>query len=482
MVKAMQMLDLLVVIDPYPSATAAMANMKVDGVATNPKRAVYLLPAATQFETVGSVTASNRSLQWREKVIEPLFESKPDHTVMYLFAKKLGFADQLVGKKDGKQNIAVAKDEPSVEDILREINRGTWTIGYTGQSPERLKLHMKHMHTFDVKTLRAKGGPCDGEYYGLPWPCYGTPEMKHPGSPNLYDTSKHVMEGGGNFRANFGVEKDGVNLLAEDGSHSKGADLTTGYPEFDHVLLKKLGWWDELSEAEKAAAEGKNWKTDLSGGIIRVAMKIHGCHPFGNAKARAVVWNFPDGVPQHREPLYSPRPDLVAKYPTHDDKKAFWRLPTLYKSVQEKNKDISKQFPIILTSGRLVEYEGGGEETRSNPWLAELQQENFVEINPKAANDRGIRNNELVWVKTPTGARLKVKAMVTERVGPDTAFIPFHFSGWWQGKDMLDQYPEGAAPIVRGEAVNTATTYGYDSVTMMQETKTTLCQIEKFQG
>jgi formate dehydrogenase major subunit len=482
MVKAMQMLDLLVVIDPYPSATAAMANMKVDGVATNPKRAVYLLPAATQFETVGSVTASNRSLQWREKVIDPLFESKPDHTVMYLFAKKLGFADQLVGKNEGKQNIAVVNDEPSVEDILREINRGAWSIGYTGQSPERLKLHMKNMHTFDVKTLRANGGPCDGEYYGLPWPCYGTPEMKHPGSPNLYDTSKHVMEGGGNFRANFGVEKDGVNLLAEDGSHSKGADLTTGYPEFDHVLLKKLGWWDELSDAEKAAAEGKNWKTDLSGGIIRVAMKNHGCHPFGNAKARAVVWNFPDGVPQHREPLYSSRPDLVDKYPTHDDKKAFWRLPTLYKSVQQKNKDISKQFPIILTSGRLVEYEGGGEETRSNPWLAELQQENFVEINPKAANDRGIRNDEFVWVKTPTGARIKVKAMVTERVGPDTAFIPFHFSGWWQGKDMLDQYPDGAAPIVRGEAVNTATTYGYDSVTMMQETKTTLCQIEKFQG
>jgi len=28
--------------------------------------------------------------------------------------------------------------------------------------------------------------------------------------------------------------------------------------------------------------------------------------------------------------------------------------------------------------------------------------------------------------------------------------------------------------------VNTATTYGYDPVTMMQETKTTMCQIEKF--
>jgi formate dehydrogenase major subunit len=58
-------------------------------------------------------------------------------------------------------------------------------------------------------------------------------------------------------------------------------------------------------------------------------------------------------------------------------------------------------------------------------------------------------------------------------------FIPFHFSGWWQGDDMLPFYPDGAAPIVRGEAVNTATTYGYDRVTMMQETKTTLCQVAK---
>jgi formate dehydrogenase major subunit len=48
-----------------------------------------------------------------------------------------------------------------------------------------------------------------------------------------------------------------------------------------------------------------------------------------------------------------------------------------------------------------------------------------------------------------------------------------------EGQDLLKYYPEGAAPIVRGEAVNTAMTYGYDIVTMMQETKTSLCQIQK---
>ena len=482
---AMDKLDLLVVIDPYPSATAAMAAMPSKGSEVNPKRAVYLLPAATQFETSGSVTASNRSIQWREKVIEPLFESRSDQMIMYQLAEKLGFAKELMAKTKlvaGKGGMM----EPEVESILEEVNRATWTIGYTGQTPDRLKAHMRNMNVFDVKTLRAKGGidketgyKLDGDYFGLPWPCWGTPELKHPGTPNLYNTSLHVMDGGGNFRANFGVEKDGVNLLAEDGSHSKGADITTGYPEFDHVFLKKLGWWSELTDAEKKEAEGKNWKTDLSGGIIRVVMKNHGCYPFGNAKARAVVWNFPDPVPLHREPLYSTRPDLVAKYPTHDDKKAFWRLPTLFKTVQERNKDIGKQFPLIMSSGRLVEYEGGGEETRSNPWLAELQQEMFVEINPAAANDRGIRDGEKVWLKSPTGAQILVNALVTERVDRETVWLPFHFSGHWMGTDMLPYYPEGAHPIIRGEAVNTATTYGYDAVTMMQETKTTVCQIER---
>ena len=487
MKRAMDKLDLLVVVDPYPSATAAMAAMPGKAEDLNANRAVYLLPAATQFETSGSVTASNRSIQWREKVIEPLWESRSDHMIMQQFANKLGFGKEL--SVNYKMQKVAGMDEPVPEDILREINKSVWTIGYTGQSPERLKAHMRNMHVFDVKTLKAKGNAKDketgydftGDYFGLPWPCYGNASIKHPGSPNLYDTSKHVMEGGGNFRANFGVEREGKSLLAEDGSHSVGADITTGYPEFDHVLLKKLGWWDDLTDAEKAGAEGKNWKTDLTGGIQRVVMQVHGCHPFGNAKARAIVWNFPDPIPQHREPLYGTRPDLMAKYPTHDDKKAFWRMPTLYKTIQQKNvaDKLHEKFPFIMTSGRLTEYEGGGEETRSNPWLAELQQEMFIEINPKTASEKGIANGSRAWVSSPTGARLNVQAMVTERVGPDTVFMPFHFSGRWQGADMLAYYPNGAAPVVRGEAINTATTYGYDSVTMMQETKTTICNVEK---
>jgi formate dehydrogenase major subunit len=460
--KAMEKLDLLVVVDPYPTVTAVVHD-RTDGV--------YLLPAATQFETRGSVTASNRSLQWREQVVPPLFECKPDHEIMYLFAKKFGFADEMF------KHIAIDGTEPSIEDILRELNHGSWTIGYTGQSPERLKLHMANQHTFDKTTLRAVGGPCDGDYYGLPWPCWGTAEMKHPGTANLYNTSLPVKDGGLCFRANFGVERDGQNLLAE-GSYPVDCELQDGHPEFTMEMLTQLGWDKDLTDDERAAIEKvggpkANWKTDLSGGIQRVAI-LHGCAPFGNAKARCVVWNFPDGVPLHREPIYTPRRDLLPKYSTWDDRKLN-RLPVLYKSIQDK--DFSQSHPIVLTSGRLVEYEGGGEETRSNPWLAELQQNMFVEINPYDANSLGVRDGAMCWVEGPEGGKVKVMALVTERVGRGVAFMPFHFGGWFQGQDLRHKYPEGADPYVLGESSNTAQTYGYDSVTQMQETKTTLCKI-----
>ncbi|ATF17367.1 formate dehydrogenase subunit alpha [Phaeobacter gallaeciensis] len=487
---AMEKLDMLVVVDPYPTVSAVLHD-RTDGV--------YLLPACTQFETRGSVTASNRSLQWRDKIVDPLFESLPDHVIIAKFANKFGWGDRFF------RNIEMEDAEtPNVESITREFNKGMWTIGYTGQSPERMKTHMANQHTFDRTTLRAVGGPADGDYYGMPWPCWGTAEMGHPGTPNLYDMSKPVSEGGLTFRARFGVERDGDNLLAE-GVYSAGSDIQDGYPEFTYQMLKDLGWHTELTPSERAfiaKAAGVdgfadythevgeqsmspfpsdyddkvakvNWKTDLSGGIQRVAI-AHECAPFGNAKARAVVWTFPDPVPIHREPLYTNRRDLVEDYPTYEDRHSY-RLPTLYASIQKN--DVSKEYPIILTSGRLVEYEGGGEETRSNPWLAELQQDMFVEMHPRDANNIGIRDGSQVWVEGPEGGKVKVMAMVTERVGEGVAFMPFHFGGHYQGEDLRDKYPDGADPYVLGESCNTAQTYGYDSVTQMQETKCTLCKI-----
>jgi len=462
--EAFNKLELLVTVDPYVPIAGVMGGRSDN---------TYLLPAASQFETYGSVTASNRSLQWREKIVDPIFESKVDHEIMYLFAKKFGY------EKEMFKNIKVNGTEPLVEDITREINRGMWTIGYTGQSPERLRAHMQNQETFDKVTLKANGGPLDGEYYGLPWPCWGTPEMKHPGTPLLYDPSKPVSEGGLVFRARFGVEREGKNLLAEH-SYSVGSEIKDGYPEFTMAMLKKLGWDKDLTAPErevieKIAGDNTNWKTDLSGGIQRVAIK-HGCAPFGNAKARCEVWEFPDPIPIHREPLFTPRRDLVEKYPTYKDGKMY-RLPIKYASIQAI--DYAKDFPLVLTSGCLVEHEGGGAKSRANAWLAELQPEMFVQLNPFDANNAGLRDGQMVSVEGPEGGQIKAKLWISEAVGRGVAFVPYHWGELFNGHDIRHVFPEGTGPYVFGGPGNAVLTYGYDSVTNIQENKVSLCRVRQ---
>ena len=140
--------------------------------------------------------------------------------------------------------------------------------------------------------------------------------------------------------------------------------------------------------------------------------------------------------------------------------------------------DVGKHFPLIVSSGRLVEYEGGGEETRSNKWLAELQQDMFIEISPADAAERGIKDGGWVWVTgAENSAKAKMKALVTERVGRGVTWMPFHFGGWFGGEDLRSKYPSGTDPIVLGESANTIMTYGYDPATGMQEPKVSLCQV-----
>ena len=488
-VRGIEKLDLLVVCDPYPTAWSVLSERK-DGT--------YLLPACTSFEMDGSRTASNRSLQWGEKIVEPVFESKNDYDTMYLLARKLGFADRMF------KNIKVENNAVSAEDILREINRGGWSTGYCGQSPERLKAHMKNQAKFDLVTLRApKDDPeVGGDYYGLAVAVLGNAGVQ---ASRHADPLQHqsVGEGGrrhvprpvrrrthrqaqGDGKRPGGREKEEHDNLLAEGSYSAGSEIKDGYPEFTLAVLKKLGWDKDLTAQEmeiiqrvnSANPDAVSWSLDLSGGIQRVAIE-HGCSPYGNAKARMIAWNLPDPIPVHREPIYTPRPDLVADYPTLPDARQF-RVPNIGFSVQKAAVDrgIAKQFPLILSSGRLVEYEGGGEETRSNKWLAELKQDMFVEINPADAGERGIKDGGWVWVTgAESGSKTRMKALVTERVGKGVAWMPYHFAGWYEGADLRAKYPKGADPIVLGESVNTLTTYGYDPATGMQEPKATLCQI-----
>ena len=76
------------------------------------------------------------------------------------------------------------------------------------------------------------------------------------------------------------------------------------------------------------------------------------------------------------------------------------------------------------------------------------------------------------------GARIKVKSLVTRRVAAGLRSRRSTSGGHFQGNDLRSSTRREQIPSL-GEACNTAFTYGYDSVTQMQETKCTLCRIIK---
>ncbi len=452
-------LELLVLMDPFVNDA---------GVITNKKDGVYLLPAATQYETSGTVVATNRSGQWRSQVCKPLYESMPDHEVLFELAKRIGFYDELtrtIRDADGKIEWP--------EAATREIANIVKSIGLTGWTPERLKRHQENWDKFDEKTLMGKEGTdVAGEYYGLPWPCW---TEKHPGSPNLYDISKPVMQGGMGFRNRFGLEHNGVNQLAAMGSAPEQGAINGGYPEITKKNIEEvLGIKLTDEEREKM---GATWATDGSGIIAEKCMQ-KGIAPYGNARARAIVWTFVDQIPQHREPIHSQRQDLAQKYPSFEDKPNHYRVYTKYKSLQQ-SKDFSKEFPINLITARLVNFSGAGMETRASKYLSRITPEMFADIHPELAAKHGIKNWDFVWVHSPEGTKIKVRARIVPSVKPNMIFLPFHWAGYMQGVDMTGNFPEGTRPFAVGESANTVTNYGYDIVTQIPETKGGLCRIER---
>ena len=451
-------LDMIVLCDPFVNEAAILTDKQDD---------VFILPAATQFETSGSVTATNRSVQWRNKVVEPMYEAKTDHDIMFELAKRLGFYDEYTRGMKIREN---KKDFTWPEDATDEIARIIKTIGLTGWTSKRIKKHTENWHMFDQISGRGYG-EMKGEYYGLPWPVW---TETHGGSPLLYNINRSVAEGGMGFRNRFGLEHDGQDLLAGKGSAPKDSANKDGYPEITAANIEEvLGI--KLTADEKKRI-GKNWKVDTSNIIAEKCME-QGMAPYGNAKARAKVWTFPDQIPMHREPLHSPRQDLVKEYPSYEDKGYHYRVDTKYISKQNEQ-DWSKDFPINLVTGRLVNMNGAGMENRASKYLAALTPEMFCSINPDLAGRHGIRDGSMMWIHSPEGTKIKVKAKYSHSVPADRIFMPFHFAGHFQGEDLSHKYPKGTKPYAVGESANTVTNYGYDIITQIPETKGGLCRIE----
>jgi formate dehydrogenase alpha subunit len=85
-----------------------------------------------------------------------------------------------------------------------------------------------------------------------------------------------------------------------------------------------------------------------------------------------------------------------------------------------------EQYPLVLTTGRVLYHWHGGTMTRRSEGLDEIYPEAMVEINPQDADRLQIADGEMVRVSSRRG-EVVAKAEVVERPEPGVVFMTFHF-------------------------------------------------------
>ncbi|HXV83788.1 MAG TPA: formate dehydrogenase subunit alpha [Candidatus Binatia bacterium] len=87
-----------------------------------------------------------------------------------------------------------------------------------------------------------------------------------------------------------------------------------------------------------------------------------------------------------------------------------------------------KEYPFILTTGRVIYHWHGGELSRRSKGLLEVYPETLVEISPEDAARIGLNGDYLLRLKSRRGEVI-ARAVVTDRVAPGVLFGNFHFPG-----------------------------------------------------
>lgn len=89
---------------------------------------------------------------------------------------------------------------------------------------------------------------------------------------------------------------------------------------------------------------------------------------------------------------------------------------------------VNEQFPLILTTGRVLEHYLTGVQTRKSFALASRKMESFMEIHPKTAQKWRIKDDILVKISSRRG-QIVIRSKLTDSIREDTIFVPMHWSG-----------------------------------------------------
>jgi formate dehydrogenase major subunit len=130
-------------------------------------------------------------------------------------------------------------------------------------------------------------------------------------------------------------------------------------------------------------------------------------------------------------------------------------LPTQYVPTDER---VTRRFPLILTTGRVLSQYNVGAQTRRTA-NSRWHEEDRLEIHPHDAEERGVKDGDWVGITSRAGATV-LRACVTERVQPGVVYTTFHF-------------PESGANVITTDSSDWATNCPEYKVTAVQVSRVT---------
>jgi formate dehydrogenase major subunit len=116
---------------------------------------------------------------------------------------------------------------------------------------------------------------------------------------------------------------------------------------------------------------------------------------------------------------------------------------------------VTRRFPLLLTTGRILSQYNVGAQTRRTPnnrW----HDEDRLEIHPHDAQERGVKEGDWVGIESRAGQTV-LRAQVTERIQPGVVYTTFHF-------------PESGANVITTDSSDWATNCPEYKVTAVQVT------------
>jgi formate dehydrogenase major subunit len=405
---AMRKLDWLVVRDWFEIESACYWNKGPEN--PDPKTIgteVFFVPAASSPEKDGTLTNTQRLLQWHDRAIDPPDDCRSDAAFLVDLGKRLKklYAGSTAARDLGLLNLtwdydydepamlpdgrrSRLADEPDVEKILKEIN------GYTVADRRQVK---------GFSELKDDGSTACGcwIYSGV------FPDADHnrardrKRTPGNYTSPEWAFSWPHNRRMMY-------NRCSAD---------PEGRPWSER---KKYIWWDEsqgrwvgMDEPDFEPTKPPSYRPPEGSKGME---SIRGDAPF-IMKPDGHGWLFaPAGVkdgplPTHYEPVEAPIANPL--YGQQEN-------PTVNRydvPLNPKSPTADPEFPIVATTYRMTEHYLSGPMSRFNSWLNELQPEMFVEISPELAELRGIGHGDwmVVWNRRGT---IEARAMVTRRVRP----------------------------------------------------------------